>query len=76
MKNDQSGDLRKTFSNGQGYFTITAVQPGSYSVTVSSNGFNSWRQNGITFSQGDNRSLPNISLQVGGATQAIEVVAG
>ncbi len=31
MKNDASGDVRTTVSNGSGYFTITAVQPGTYS---------------------------------------------
>src|SRR5450432_120651 len=34
MKNADSGDVRKTVSNGEGYFTITAVQPGTYIVTV------------------------------------------
>src|ERR1035437_9314268 len=51
MKNDQSGDVRTTVTNGSGYFTVTAVQPGSYSVTVEAAGFKTWQQTGIVFAQ-------------------------
>src|SRR5271166_3193164 len=39
MRNDASGDVRTTVSNGSGYFTVTAVQPGTYSVTIEAPGF-------------------------------------
>ena len=45
MKNDRSGDVRTTVSNGSGYFTITAVQPGTYTVTIEAPGFKTWQQN-------------------------------
>ena len=35
VKNAASGDVRKTATNGTGFFTVTALQPGTYSVTVS-----------------------------------------
>ena len=76
MKNDSSGDTRTTVSNGSGYFSITAVQPGTYTVTVTATGFKTWKASGITFAQGDQRNLPNISLQVGDAGTSIEVNAG
>src|SRR5258708_3190527 len=44
MKNQLSGDTRTTVSNGSGYFSITAVQPGTYTVTVSAAGFKNWEQ--------------------------------
>ena len=75
VKNEASGDTRETVSNGDGYFTVPALRPGSYTVTISATGFNNWEQTGITLSQGDNRTLPNIALQVGQATQQVEVVA-
>jgi hypothetical protein len=43
MKNSSSGDVRSTVSNGAGYFSITAIQPGTYTVTVSAAGFKAWR---------------------------------
>src|SRR5258708_26790935 len=76
MKNELSGDTRTTISNGAGYFSVTAIQPGSYTVTVSAPGFKAWQQSGIVFAQGDNRNLPNISLQVGGINETVEITAG
>jgi hypothetical protein len=76
MKNQLSGDTRTTVSNGSGYFSITAVQPGTYTVNVSAAGFKSWEQSGIVFSQGDQRNLPNIALQVGAVNETVEISAG
>jgi hypothetical protein len=76
MKNDASGDVRTTVSNGSGYFSITAVQPGTYSVTIEAPGFKTWDQAGIVFSQGDSKTLPNIKLEVGKVTETVEIKAG
>ncbi len=75
LTNERSGDVRTTISNGTGYFSITAIQPGSYTATVTAPGFKEWKQAGIVFNQGDNRALPNIALQVGAVTQTVEVTA-
>ncbi len=76
MKNEQSGDVRTTVSNGSGYFTVTAVQPGSYSITIEAPGFKSWQQTGIVFAQGDSRTLPSIKLEVGQVSETVEIKAG
>jgi len=76
MKNDRSGDVRTTVSNGSGYFTITAVQPGSYSVIIEAPGFKTWQQPGIVFNQGDSRTLPSIKLEVGQVSETVEIKAG
>jgi hypothetical protein len=76
MKNELSGDIRTTVSNSTGYFSITAVQPGTYTVTIEAPGFKIWKQAGIAFAQGDNRNLPQISLTVGATTETVEISAG
>lgn len=76
MKNELSGDTRTTVSNGSGYFSITAVQPGSYTVTVTASGFKTWSQTGIVFAQGDSKTMSNISLQVGAVNETVEIQAG
>src|SRR3954464_15649479 len=48
VKNEASGDIRRTTTNESGYFTVTALRPASYTVTVSAGGFDSWQQTGIT----------------------------
>jgi len=76
MTNQLSGDVRTTVSNGSGYFSITAVQPGTYTVAVEAPGFKVWKEEGIVFAQGDNRTMPQISLQVGQVSETVEVTAG
>src|SRR5579875_2039220 len=76
VKNEASGDTRQTTANNSGYFTLTALQPGTYTVTISAQGFRSWQQQHLTLALGDNRTLPNIALQVGQTSQSVEVVTG
>ncbi len=76
MRNSDSGDIRTSVSNGSGYFSITAVQPGTYSVSIEAPGFKTWDQAGIVFNQGDSRTLPNIKLEVGKVTETVEIKAG
>jgi hypothetical protein len=76
MKNEASGDERTTVSNSSGYFSITAIQPGTYTVTVSAPGFKAWREPSIHFAEGDSRTLPNIQLQVGQVNETVEITAG
>lgn len=76
VKNEASGDTRTTVSNNDGYFTLTALQPATYDVTITVQGFKSWTQKGVVLNQGDSRTLPNIALAVGQTSQQVEVVAG
>jgi hypothetical protein len=73
--NEASGDVRRSVTNSSGYFSVTALPPGIYSVMVSASGFTRWQQQGIALNQGDTRTLPNISLKVGSLTEQIEVVS-
>jgi Carboxypeptidase regulatory-like domain/TonB-dependent Receptor Plug Domain len=76
MTNQLNGDVRTTTSNASGYFSITAVQPGTYTVTVEATGFKQWKQGGVVFNQGDNRALPSIALQIGAVSETVEISAG
>jgi hypothetical protein len=76
VKNQASGDTRTTTANNDGYFTVTALQPGTYDVTVTATGFQGWEQKNVVLNLGDNRTLPNIALKVGQTSQAVEVVSG
>ncbi|HEY1499485.1 MAG TPA: TonB-dependent receptor [Acidobacteriaceae bacterium] len=75
LKNSESGDTRRTVSDSQGYFTFTAVQPATYTVTVSAKGFTTWQLNGIVMNLGDSRTVPNIALKAGASNTTVEVVA-
>jgi hypothetical protein len=73
MKNADSGDIRKTVSNGEGFFSITAVQPGTYIVSVEAKGFQKWEQRGLVFNSGDKRTLSDIALTVGSTNDTVVV---
>ena len=73
MKNEQSGDERKTISNNDGFFSINAVQPGDYTVTISAQGFEKYETKGVHFDVGDHRNLANIALKVGTTAETVTV---
>jgi hypothetical protein len=76
VKNEASGDVRATKADGQGFWSVTALIPGSYSVTITAEGFAPWEETGIVLIQGDSRTLAAIHLKVGSATAAVTVVSG
>ncbi|MGB9456119.1 MAG: TonB-dependent receptor [Bryobacteraceae bacterium] len=76
LTNETTGSARDTVSNSSGFFDIVAIQPGSYSLTVSVPGFAVWERKTIVFNQGESRTLPGLVLQVKTATETVEVAAG
>ena len=73
MRNENSGDERKTVSNNDGFFSINAVQPGDYTVIIQSQGFEGYQQTHVHFDAGDKRNLSNIALKMGAATDTVTV---
>src|SRR6266849_5774247 len=65
LLNEASQEARSSVSNGSGYFTFSAVTPGTYTVSAEAKGFKAWKQSGIVIHTGDVRTLSNIALQVG-----------
>jgi hypothetical protein len=75
VTNQASGDVRRTVTNSAGFFTVTALPPGNYSVIIAATGFTRWEQKDIALAQGDARTLPNIALKVGSVVDKIEVIS-
>lgn len=75
LKNTESGDVRRTTSDASGYFTFTAVQPATYSISVSAKGFTTWALSGLVMNLGDTKTVPNIALKPGAESTTVEVVA-
>jgi Carboxypeptidase regulatory-like domain len=72
LKNEASGDLRKTVSNGEGYYSIPAIPSGTYTLTVEMAGFQTSEQRGIVFNSAERRDV-DTALQIGSATQTVSV---
>lgn len=75
LRNQDSGDLRKTVSNGNGYFTFAAVPPATYTVRVDSSGFVAWEAKSVVLTAGDMRTVSGIKLAPSGQVQTVVVEA-
>jgi Carboxypeptidase regulatory-like domain len=75
LKNQASGDLRKTISNAEGYFTFAAVPPGTYSVTVEKSGFRAWEAKSVVLNSDDKRTVSGIRLTPGATNETVVVEA-
>src|ERR1039457_5122807 len=75
LKNEASGDVRRTFANSDGYFTFAAVPPSSYNVSNELKGFTRWETTGVVLNAGDKQVIPNISLKVGSTQETVTVEA-
>jgi hypothetical protein len=61
-------------SNGEGYYSIPALNPGSYDVTVSKTGFSPVKQTGLVL-EVQQVARFDVTLQVGAITNTVEVNA-
>jgi len=73
LVNEAALEVRETVTNSSGYFTFSAVTPGSYTVSAEAKGFKSLKQTGIEMHTGDVRTLSNLQLSVGAVSETVEV---
>jgi Carboxypeptidase regulatory-like domain len=66
---------RRTVSNSSGAFTFVAVPAGSYTLAVNRTGFSTYQIKAVTLDQGENRTVPQISLNVGTESAIVSVSA-
>ncbi|MCW5979976.1 MAG: carboxypeptidase regulatory-like domain-containing protein [Bryobacteraceae bacterium] len=75
MTNENSGDIRRSETNEEGYFSITGVMPGTYTVRIEHSGFNTYQAEKVPFTAGDRRTLGRITLDVARAAEEVTVTA-
>jgi hypothetical protein len=75
LRNEASGDERRTVSNSDGYFTFAATPPGSYTIRVEMSGFAAWETTGVVLNASDKRNVSGIKLTPGAAKETITVEA-
>jgi Carboxypeptidase regulatory-like domain len=74
LRDQQSGSLRETVTNGQGYYTFASVPVGTYELTVEMSGFEAYKESGIALGGGEKRNV-NVTLKVGSATETVSVTS-
>ncbi len=75
LKNAESGSLRDTVTNTDGYFTFASVPVGSYELTIEAKGFTTYKVSGIVLNGGDKRNV-DAQLTVGATSQTVEITGG
>ena len=76
LKNEATHGLRDSVTNNSGIFDFPSISPGSYTVTVTAAGLQTFEEQGIVLTQGSPVRLPTIVLQVQSTKQEVEVIAG
>jgi Carboxypeptidase regulatory-like domain/TonB-dependent Receptor Plug Domain len=67
-----TGATRVVSSNRQGEYSVPALLPGPYNITIEANGFKTVHQNGVAV-EVDQRALLDFALTVGSTTETITV---
>ncbi len=73
LVNQSNGTQRRSVSNGSGIVNFSSVPNGDYTLNVTRDGFRAYSQTNIHLDPGDNKSLSDIRLSVGEATQTVTV---
>jgi hypothetical protein len=72
IRNTDTGVAQTTASNGEGIFSVPALIPGNYTVTVESTGMKRLEHGGIVLQVGDHIGL-DLVMQIGSQTQVVTV---
>jgi Carboxypeptidase regulatory-like domain/TonB dependent receptor len=73
-KNLGTGEVREIQTNGEGFYSLPNLLPGSYDVTVAATQFTKTVQKGIVLTVGAQQAL-NLSLKPGQVTEVVEVMS-
>ena len=75
VTNENSGAVRRTVTNADGFFAFASLPAATYTLKVSITGFNSYEVKGIELRSGDSRSLRQVSLKVATMSETVSVSA-
>lgn len=75
VTNTGTAEQRLVQSNEAGNFVVAALPPGTYSINVQSEGFQSYEQTGIIISANQALALGSIQLAIGAVTETVTVAA-
>ena len=74
LKNEGSGDLRRSVSNAEGFFTFSAVPAGTYEIDIEAPGFLLYKVSGLNIQASERRNL-DVNMKVGSTAETISVSA-
>src|SRR5581483_11841996 len=75
LLSQSTGGIRSETTDQRGEFTFNAVQPDIYTLMVEHSGFKKYNNNDIVLNPSDHFSAGQIKLQIGSATESVDVIA-
>jgi hypothetical protein len=75
LVNQESKDTRNTTANSNGVYNFSGLTPGTYTLTVTYKGFETFKENSIELHPGDSTTLVPIALKIGEQNITVEVSA-
>ena len=75
LTNDETQESRSDKSDNSGQFVFAALHPGTYSVGVAKQGFETVKRTGLLLQTNQRLALGTISLTIGQTTQTMTVAS-
>jgi hypothetical protein len=72
---DSTGAIRSETTDQRGEFSFNAVLPATYTLVVEHTGFKKYEKKNVVLNPSDHLSAGEIKLQIGAATESVEVIA-
>jgi hypothetical protein len=73
LENSFSGAERTITTDNSGSFKFDAVEPGQFTLTVTSTGFENWTQSGLALQSGQIYQIPAVELKIAAAVSSVQV---
>jgi hypothetical protein len=74
LREASTGSVYAAVSSAQGIYTFPVLPPGTYNLTVTDPGFNTYTQNGISVYVGSTATV-NVKLKVGSTSESVTVTS-
>ena len=75
LTDEATKDTRETTTKESGEFVFAALRPSTYTISVETAGFQTFRQTGIVLASSDRLSLGSLRLTVGQSTESVTISA-
>jgi hypothetical protein len=73
LENTASGTERTITTDATGSFKFDAVEPGHFTLTITSKGFESWTGTDLSLQTGQTYELPAVELKIAAAVTSVQV---
>jgi hypothetical protein len=73
LENTDSKVERTLTTDGAGFFKFDAIEPGRFSLTITSTGFATWVSTGLALHTGQSYEVPPVALEIASSMTNVEV---